>query len=122
MTEHPDTGVKFAGNQVPAFERCATAVVELHRRTSFARNVGWDVLGDTQDEVAVLEWNAGHNDITLSEGHPGAVLLGHGVGDAPADEVQRSRTGRQPSPTGWARSRLRGCPEASTLVGSGSVE
>ncbi len=67
VPRHPDTGVTFAGNQVPEFEKCKTAVVELHRRMPFARCVGWDVIVDTDGEVKVLEWNAGHNDIKFSE-------------------------------------------------------
>jgi hypothetical protein len=71
VTEHPDTTVKFAGNLVPEFGKCKAAVVELHRRMPFARSVGWDVIVDTDDEVRVLEWNAGHNDIKFSEATQG---------------------------------------------------
>ncbi|GAA1869804.1 hypothetical protein GCM10009836_58010 [Pseudonocardia ailaonensis] len=67
LTAHPDTGVTFAGNRAPGFGSCTAAVVELHRRMPFARNVGWDVVVDSDDEVKVLEWNAGHNDIKFSE-------------------------------------------------------
>jgi hypothetical protein len=70
-TEHPDTGVKFAGNQVPEFEKCKIAVLEIHRRMPFARCVGWDVVVGTDDDVKVLEWNAGHNDIKFSEATQG---------------------------------------------------
>ena len=37
----------------------------------FARSVGWDVVVDSDDEVRVLEWNAGHNDIKFSEATQG---------------------------------------------------
>jgi hypothetical protein len=67
LAAHPDTGITFAGNVIPEFAKCTAAVVELHRRMPFARNVGWDVIVNGDDEVTVLEWNAGHNDIKFSE-------------------------------------------------------
>jgi len=68
---HPDSGVRFAGVTIPAFERCMATVLELHRKIPFARCVGWDLTVDAANRVQVMEWNGEHNDVKFSEATQG---------------------------------------------------
>jgi hypothetical protein len=69
--EHPDTKLKFSGCKVPLFSQCISMVLELHKKVPFARCVGWDVTIDDNENVRLMEWNAGHNDIKFSEATQG---------------------------------------------------
>ncbi|WP_345815101.1 sugar-transfer associated ATP-grasp domain-containing protein [Paraburkholderia sp. PREW-6R] len=71
VTEHPDSHVPFAGTIVPSFKACIQKALELHRKVPFARCVGWDFAVDVNGNVAVLEWNGGHNDVKFSEATQG---------------------------------------------------
>ncbi|WP_144107648.1 sugar-transfer associated ATP-grasp domain-containing protein [Paraburkholderia sp. BCC1886] len=68
---HPDSGVRFAGVQVPAFEQCVETVLAFHRNIPFVRCVGWDLSVDANGQVQILEWNGEHNDVKFSEATQG---------------------------------------------------
>jgi hypothetical protein len=69
--EHPDSGVRFSGVRIPAFERCVATVLALHKKIPFARCVGWDITVDADEKVQVMEWNGEHNDVKFSEATQG---------------------------------------------------
>ena len=64
---HPDSGKSFARQVVPNFRECVEACVALHKKMTLPRLVGWDVIIDANENVAVMEWNGNHNDIKFSE-------------------------------------------------------
>jgi hypothetical protein len=68
---HPDSGARFAGVRIPAFEQCIATVLRLHRKIPFARCVGWDIAVDVDEKVQVMEWNGEHNDVKFSEATQG---------------------------------------------------
>lgn len=69
--EHPDTGIKFSGNTIPAFSCVLSTIIDLHKKVPFARCIGWDVAIDANGCVKLLEWNAKHNGIKLHEATQG---------------------------------------------------
>ncbi|AMM16286.1 hypothetical protein AX768_19105 [Burkholderia sp. PAMC 28687] len=71
LDEHPDSRIKFDGLSVPAFSKCVSTVLELHKKIPFARCVGWDLTVDMNGNVQVMEWNAEHNDVKFSEATQG---------------------------------------------------
>ena len=71
VKEHPDTKIGFSGCRIPSFEQCVSTVLELHKKAPFARSIGWDVTVDIDDNVRLIEWNGGHNDIRFTEATQG---------------------------------------------------
>jgi hypothetical protein len=69
--EHPDSGFRFSGVKLPAFAQCIDTVLALHKKIPFARCVGWDVAVDADENVQIMEWNGGHNDVKFSEATQG---------------------------------------------------
>jgi hypothetical protein len=67
MTRHPDSGKPFAHQMVPNFKECVETCVALHRRLTFPRVIGWDVIVDSQENVVVMEWNGQNNGIKFQE-------------------------------------------------------
>ena len=68
---HPDSEAEFAGLTVPNFQACVETCVTLHQKMMFSRMIGWDVVADIADNVAVMEWNGRDNDIRFSEAATG---------------------------------------------------
>ncbi len=66
VDKHPDTGIAFAGRRIPNFDNCISTALELYRLIPYVRCVGWDMVVDKDNEVKVMEWNSGHNDIKFS--------------------------------------------------------
>jgi hypothetical protein len=64
---HPDTQVVFANRQIPGFEKCLAAALDLHKLVPYDRCIGWDMTVDKDENVQVLEWNGNHNGIKTSE-------------------------------------------------------
>jgi hypothetical protein len=73
---HPDTGVGFGGQRVPAFTKAVQTCVELHARFPHLGIVGWDVTIDKDESVRIFEWNGGHCDIKFSEATVGPCFAG----------------------------------------------
>lgn len=71
IDRHPTSRVSFQGKCIPAYDDCLKLVTTLHKRVPYVRCVGWDVTLDDQENVRVMEWNAGHNDIKFSEATQG---------------------------------------------------
>lgn len=67
INTHPDTNVPFKGLVIPHFDKARRIVEELHGRYPFARCIGWDVIINRNDDIEIMEWNAGNNDIKFSE-------------------------------------------------------
>ncbi|GAA1189126.1 sugar-transfer associated ATP-grasp domain-containing protein [Nesterenkonia xinjiangensis] len=78
IDRHPDSGVVFAGNEVPNYAACREAVERLHQRIPMAPVIGWDLTVARDGSVHVLEWNNGHNDIKFSEATSGPCFSGLG--------------------------------------------
>ncbi len=68
---HPTSHMAFSGNVIPVFEACVRTVTELHRKVPYARCIGWDVTVDREENVQLLEWNAGHNGHSFPEATQG---------------------------------------------------
>lgn len=64
---HPDTNVAFKGLVVPGFRAACTEIENLHNNYPFVQCIGWDVSINNNEQVEIMEWNAGHNDIKFSE-------------------------------------------------------
>lgn len=71
IDRHPDTGFLFHEMSIPAFQACVETVMNLHQQIPFVRCIGWDVIVDKAEQVKVMEWNAGHNDIKFLEAFQG---------------------------------------------------
>ncbi|MDD5644129.1 MAG: sugar-transfer associated ATP-grasp domain-containing protein [bacterium] len=71
VDKHPDTKTIFKGKKIPSFDKCISTVLNLHKSIPFIRCVGWDVVVDRNNNVKVMEWNGGHNDIKFSEATQG---------------------------------------------------
>ncbi|WP_160147800.1 sugar-transfer associated ATP-grasp domain-containing protein [Tabrizicola flagellatus] len=68
---HPDSGVLFAGFELPEWEACRDVALRYHARLPFVRCIGWDVTVDDQGAVRILEWNGGHTGIKFTEATQG---------------------------------------------------
>lgn len=68
---HPDSGVVFAGFELPEFEACRAIALRCHTRLPFVRCIGWDLTVDSEGAVRILEWNGGHTGIKFSEATQG---------------------------------------------------
>ena len=64
---HPDTGVSFEGLIIPAFRNAGIEVESLHSNYPFIQAIGWDIIINNNEQIEIMEWNAGHNDIKFSE-------------------------------------------------------
>jgi Sugar-transfer associated ATP-grasp len=67
VAAHPDSNRLFTGQIVPHFQACVETCISLHRKMMFPRMIGWDVIIDRDENVKLMEWNGGHNDIKFSE-------------------------------------------------------
>ena len=71
VARHPDSNRAFASQVVPNFQACVETCISLHRKMMFPRIIGWDVIIDKDENVKLMEWNGGHNDIKFSEATTG---------------------------------------------------
>ena len=71
IDSHPDSQIKFAKRKIPSFNKCISTGLELHELIPYVRCIGWDMTIDKNNNVKVMEWNAGHNDIKFSEATQG---------------------------------------------------
>lgn len=71
ISEHPISKLSFAGNFIPRFDECVALVSDLHTEIPFMRSIGWDVTIDINDNILIMEWNSGHNDVKFSEATQG---------------------------------------------------
>ena len=72
---HPDTGITFEGLVVPAFKNACIEVENLHNNYPFVQIIGWDVSINNEENIEIMEWNAGHNDIKFSEAMHGPCFI-----------------------------------------------
>ena len=71
IKSHPISRVPFSGKVIPAYLECICAVTELHKKVPYIRCIGWDLTVDIDENVRLIEWNGGHNDIKFSEATQG---------------------------------------------------
>lgn len=64
---HPDTNVPFKDLKIPSFHKACRQAEELHGNLPFVQCIGWDLTINTDENVEIMEWNTGHNDIKFSE-------------------------------------------------------
>lgn len=74
ITEHPDTNYVFKGKQIPFYKECKDKILKLHSKVPFVRIIGWDVVIDSNNQIQVMEFNGGHNDIKFSEATQGPIF------------------------------------------------
>ena len=67
LDNHPDTGSKISGVQIPGWEEIKRKVLEAASRISYLKYIGWDIVA-TDDGFVVLEGNNGP-DIKLHQVH-----------------------------------------------------
>lgn len=67
VDRHPDSGFRFAGEEVPSLRAAMDLVVDLHRSFPQLSCIGWDLCIDADGVPRILEWNTTHNGIALSE-------------------------------------------------------
>lgn len=71
IEKHLDTNFLFENKQIPNYDECIEAALSLHKMVPFVRNIGWDMVIDDTNNVQIMEWNGGHNDIKFSEAMQG---------------------------------------------------
>lgn len=69
--KHPDNKITFLGKTIPQFTNCISEAIRMHRLIPFVRAVGWDITIDNSNQICLIEWNGGHNDIRFSEATQG---------------------------------------------------
>jgi len=77
-TQHPDSGFTFGGATIPGFAKSVEAVRGLHKKLPFCHSIGWDVCITQNEEPQIMEWNAKHNLIKVSEAASGPCFTGLG--------------------------------------------
>jgi len=68
---YPDSDISFSNFKYPKFTKACALVLALHKNVPFVHSIGWDVCVNSEQEVKLMEWNAGHNDIKFSEATQG---------------------------------------------------
>jgi len=71
IVKHPDTNFLFEHKKIPNFNKFLETTINLHKMVPFTRTIGWDMVLDVNNNVQVMEWNGGHNDIKFSEATQG---------------------------------------------------
>lgn len=71
IDKHPDTNILFANKYIPNFTKCISKTIELHNLFPLAQCIGWDMIVDENNNINIMEWNGGHNDIKFSEATQG---------------------------------------------------
>lgn len=74
--QHPDSGFRFSGKNIPLFERIKEMCLSLHQSFPHFSLIGWDTCIDKDDEVKIMEWNAFQADIVFSEATTGPCFQG----------------------------------------------
>jgi len=68
---HPDTKTVFKDRVVPKFSECLKFAERLHKGLPYCQSIGWDLAIGQSEEIFLMEWNGGHNDIKFSEATTG---------------------------------------------------
>jgi hypothetical protein len=75
---HPDSGVSFEKRVIPKFKEAVEVCIGLHNKVPHFTIIGWDIAISDNDRIELLEWNANHPSIRLSEATTGPCFLGLG--------------------------------------------
>lgn len=78
LVSHPDTGLVFAGYELPMFRETAAAMVKHHESFPLSGIIGWDVCIDRDGRPQVFEWNLWRSGIRSSESVSGPHFRGLG--------------------------------------------
>lgn len=60
ITEHPDSGFKFSGINIPYWKEIKYLILKAAKYTPFCRSVGWDI-GITAEAPILIEGNDNHS-------------------------------------------------------------
>lgn len=72
-TQHPTTGIKFAGYKIDGFPLCVEAALKMHNAVPQIGVVNWDFTLDKNNEPVVIEANLNGGSVWMSE-------MAHGCG------------------------------------------
>ncbi len=75
LTEHPDSGITWEGNQIPEYERMVKRCEELHDQEGTMEILAWDLVMDEDNKIQIMEWNTGYPGIVHSEMTTGPNFL-----------------------------------------------
>lgn len=68
-TSHPDSGITFAGEKIPDWNKIVKLTLKAARMTPFIRTVGWDVAATPQGPILVeANYNWGPTMVQASQG------------------------------------------------------
>jgi hypothetical protein len=59
ITNHPDTNYPFANTYIPRFQDAVEICADLHKSIPHFPIIGWDVAVDRDENIKIIEWNAG---------------------------------------------------------------
>ena len=78
LSKHPDTNYSFADKSLPKYHEATEFCIKLHSSIPHFPIVGWDITIDIDENVKLIEWNAGipHPGIKLLEGTIGPCFTG----------------------------------------------
>lgn len=76
IEKYPKLDFVFKGKIIPNFQDCKKLAIYLHQKMPFARVIGWDAIVDQNNEIKMMEWNSGHNDIKYTEATQGPSYTG----------------------------------------------
>jgi hypothetical protein len=71
VTKHPESGLEWAGLELPGFEAARDACARLHDGIPHVTFIGWDVALERGGGFAILEWNTVHPGIVFIEANTG---------------------------------------------------
>ena len=72
--EHPDSGMRFGGYELPHARDAESLVVDIHDRIPFLDIISWDVAIAEDDEPIVIEMNAKYQGINVQQTCNGPVF------------------------------------------------
>ncbi len=73
IDRHPQSKELFKGS-IPLFNEIKKVVIDQHQKYPYAGIIGWDVIIDNNNQIKIMEWNAGHTGIKFSESVQGPIL------------------------------------------------
>ena len=75
---HPSSKLIFKDFQYPNYDQAINLCIKLHSSIPFIGIIGWDLVVDHNNEVNIMEWNAGHPNGTFIEAAIGPCFKAFG--------------------------------------------
>lgn len=82
--KHPDTGFVFSNQEIPYFEKAVEECERIHMKLPHFGVIGWDVSITNEGEIKIMEWNAGHPGIKITE-----ATVGPSFSDLEWDKINK---------------------------------